>query len=89
MHLWNICKSNPHHGMDPKKVINTLRLRQNGCDFPDNIVKCIFLDENCSILIIISLKFVPQGPINTVPSFIQKMARHWSGDKPLSEPMMA
>ena len=28
------------------KVINTLRPRQNGRHFPDNIFKCIFLNEN-------------------------------------------
>ena len=25
---------------------NTLRPRQNGCQFPDDILKCIFLNEN-------------------------------------------
>ena len=28
------------------RVINTLRQRQNGRNFPDNIFKCIFLNEN-------------------------------------------
>ena len=32
--------------------------------FPDNIFKCIFLNENIWILIEFSLKFVPKGPIN-------------------------
>ena len=40
------------------------------------------------ILIIISLKFVPKGPINNIPSLVQIMAWCRSGDKPLSEPMM-
>ena len=99
--------------------VNTLRLRQNGCQFPDNIFKCIFLNENIYkkiltlntlrlrqsgrhfaddifkriffsenvwILIKISLKFVPKGPINNIPSLVQMMA--CPGDKPLSEPMM-
>ena len=26
--------------------VNTLRPRQNGCHFPDDIFKCIFLNEN-------------------------------------------
>ena len=29
-----------------KKYLNTLRLRQNGRHFPDDILKCIFLNEN-------------------------------------------
>ena len=36
----------------------------------------------------ISLKFVPKGPINNIPALVQIMAWLWSGDKPLSEPMM-
>ena len=37
----------------------------------------------------ISLKFVPKGPINNIPSLVQKMVWRRSGDKPLSEPMLA
>ena len=40
-------------------VFNTLRQRQNGPHFPDDIVKCIFLNENVWIPIKISLKLVP------------------------------
>ena len=43
---------------------NTLRPRQNGSHFPDDIFKWIFLNENVWISINISLKFVPRGPIN-------------------------
>ena len=39
------------------------------------------------ILIKISLKFVPKGPINII-ALVQMMAWGWPGDKPLSEPMM-
>ena len=65
--------------------INTLRPRQNGRHFPDDIFKWIFLNENVWISINISLKFVPKGPINNNPTFA------WGrpGDKPFSEPMMA
>ena len=42
---------------------STLRPRQNGCNFPDGILECIFLNENIWISIKISLKFVPKGPI--------------------------
>ena len=68
--------------------INTLRPRQHGRHFPDNIFKYIFLNENACISITISLKFVPKGPINKIPSLVQIMAWRRPGDKPLSEPMM-
>ena len=37
----------------------------------------------------ISLKFVPRGRINNIPTLVQVMAWRRPGDKPLSEPMMA
>ena len=67
---------------------NTLRPRPNGRHFADDTFKCIFLNEDIRISIKISLKFVPNGPINNIPSLIQIMAWHRPGDKPLSEPMM-
>ena len=36
----------------------------------------------------ISLKFVPKGPINNMPTLFPIMAWHRPGVKPLSEPMM-
>ena len=68
--------------------INTLRPRQNGRHFPDDIFKWIFLNENVWISVKISLKYVPKGPINNIPALVQIMAWRRSGDKPLSEPMM-
>ena len=67
---------------------NTFRPRQNGRHLADDIFKCIFLNKNASIAIKISLKFVPKGPINNIPSLVQIMAWYCPGDKPLSEPMM-
>ena len=69
-------------------VINTLRPRQNGRHFPDDIFKCIFLNENVRISIKIPLKFDPKCPINNIPALVQKMARSRPGDKPLSETML-
>ena len=69
-------------------TFNTLRPRQNGRHFPDDIFKCIFLNENVWISIAVSLKFVPRGPINNIPALVQIMAWRCPGDKPLSEPMM-
>ena len=54
----------------------------------DNIFKCIFLNENDRIVISISLKFVPRSPIDNKAALVQVMAWHWTGDKPLSEPML-
>ena len=68
--------------------IITLRPRQNGRHFADDIFKCIFVNENVWIPIKISLKFVPKGPINNIPALVQIMAWRRAGDKPLSEPMM-
>ena len=60
--------------------INTWRPRQNGRHFPYDIFKCIFFSENVCILLKISLRFVPSGPINNIPQY--------SGAKPLSEPVV-
>ena len=54
--------------------INTLRPRQYGRYFPDDIFKRILLNENCCILVKKSSKFVPRGPINAIPALIQIMA---------------
>ena len=69
-------------------IINTLRQRQNGRHFPDDILKLIFLNENVWISSKISLKFVPRGPINNMPALVQIMAWRRPGAKPLSGPMM-
>ena len=56
--------------------------------FPDDTFERIFLKENVIILIKIYPKFVPDGPINTIPALVQIMAWRRPGDKPLSEPML-
>ena len=100
--LSELIRNNPHlHGLVqdcsissalaleiPQSCINTLRPRQNGRHFADNIFKCIFLNENVWIPIKISLKFVPKGPVNNIPALVQIMAWRRPGDKSLSEPMM-
>ena len=77
----------PHEASRPQSV-NTLRPRQNGRHFADDILKCIFLNENAWISLKISLKFVPKVRINNIPALVQIMAWRRPGDKPLSEPMM-
>ena len=82
--LWDICFMHcsiceiTHYcarGKYPGHV-NTLRLRQNGWHFTDDIPKCIFLNENLGISTQISLKFVPKGPIDIMPALVQIMAWH-------------
>ena len=70
------------------QLFNTLRPRQDGRRFPDDIFKHIFWNENVIIFIKISLKFVPNGPIDNIPALVQIMAWRRPGDKPLSEPMV-
>ena len=69
-------------------LVNTLRPRQDGRHFADDIFTCIFFIENCCILIKFSLKYVRKGPIDNNPELVQIMAWRRSGDKPLSEPML-
>ena len=56
--------------------------------FANDILKCLFLNENVWISIMISLNLVPRGPINNIPALVQIMSWRRPGDKPLSEPMM-
>ena len=68
--------------------VNTLRPRQNGRHFADDIFKGIFLNESVWIRIKFSLKFVSKGPTNDIPAFLQIMAWRRTGDEPLYEPML-
>ena len=69
-------------------MFNTLRPRQDGRNFQDDIFKGIFLNENVWIPLKFSLKFVPKGPINNIPVLVQIMVWRRPGDKPLSGPMI-
>ena len=68
--------------------LNTLRPRQDGRYFADDVLKCIFLNENMWISLKIPLKFAPKGPINNIPALVQITAWRRPGDKPLSKPKM-
>ena len=57
-------------------------------DLADDIFKCIFLNENVWILIKISLKFVPKGPIINIPALVQIMGWRRPGNKSLFEAML-
>ena len=83
--IWQTAAKCYHH---LSWIFNTLGPRQNGHHLAEDIFKCIFLNENVWIPIKTSLKFVPKGPINNIPSLVQIMAWHRPGDKLLSEAMM-
>ena len=51
-----------------KKILNVLRPRQNGRHFADDTFKRMFLNEDVRISIRNSLKFVPKGPTNNIPT---------------------
>ena len=84
-------------GIDTQQVrafINTICLTHWGGDkmagiSADDIFKCIFMNEKFCTSIPISLKFVIKGPIDSNSALVQVMAWRRSGDKPLSEPMVA
>ena len=61
---------------------------QNGHHFEDNIFRHISLKESVTISIQMSLKFAPEGPINSKSSLVQAMAWCQTGDKPWPEPML-
>ena len=87
---WHSTRSGYGH-LDKKveqHIINTLRPKQNGHHFTDNIFKCILWNEYVWVSNKISLKFVPKGPINNIPALAQIMAWHQPSNKPLSEQMM-
>ena len=55
--------------------LKTLRPRQNGCHFPDDIFKCIFVIKNLWMSIKMSLNFALKGRIDTFPALVQIMVR--------------
>ena len=69
--------------------LNTLRPRQNGRHFADEIFKRILFNENVWISLTISLKFVPKVRINNFPALVPIMVWCRPGDKPISEATMA
>ena len=69
-------------------ALSTLRPRQNGRHFADDLFKCIFLNENVWISIKISPKFLTRGLITNIPALVLIMAWRRTGDTPLSEQMV-
>ena len=67
------------HGITRPQWVNTLRQKEDGRHFADDIFTCIFFNENCSILLKFSLKYVRKGPIDNNPPLVQIMAWRRSG----------
>ena len=59
-----------------------------GAAILQTIFKCILLNENVSMLLKISLKFVRNVTINNIPALVQIMACCRPGGNPLSEAVM-
>ena len=51
-------------------LINSSSTGQNGRHFADDSLRCISVNENVCILIKISLRFVPDGPIDNSPALV-------------------
>ena len=68
-----------NHGKSNKlKLLTHWGTNKNGHHFPDDIFKCLFLNENVWISIKISLNFVPKGSINNIPALDEIIAwPHW------------
>ena len=69
-------------------TLTQLPLDKMAAILADDIFRCIFMNEKFCILIEISLKFVPKGPINNNPALVQLMAWRQIGNKPLFEPIL-
>ena len=54
----------------PRVSINSSPPGQNGRHLPDEILRCIFVNEKFPISIKISLKFVHKGPIDNNPAVV-------------------
>ena len=50
--------------------INSFPPGQNGRHFADNILRCIFMNENVCIFIEIWTNFAPKGPIDNNPALV-------------------
>ena len=79
-HLGNKTLSKPMMTLMHKNIlrpqrVNTLRLRQDGYHFPDDIFKSIFLNGNVyKFWLRFHWSFVDKGPINNIGALFQIMA---------------
>ena len=65
--------------------VNSSLPGQHGRHFTEDVFRCTLMNEKFCILIKISLKGVPKGPIGDKPALVEIMAWCQVGDKPFSE----
>ena len=56
------------------RCVNKFDAETKSCNFADNIFKVILFNGNYCVLIQISLKFDPKGPMDSTPLWVQIMA---------------
>ena len=70
------------------KFLNPFLPGEKGRHFADDIFECILMIEKLCILLRISLKFVPKGPIGSTSALVQVMAWYRTGEQSLPEPVL-
>ena len=75
----------PGESLQNTKHLNLSLPTQNGRHFAEDIFKCIFVNENHCIVIKISLKFVPKGPIGLDNDLVRngRQAIVWTNPDPI------
>ena len=88
-HYLNQCwpRSPTPYGITRPQWVKSSPPGQNGCHFT-GIFKCIFMNEKFCVLIWISLKFVPKGPVDNKPALVYVIAWHRTGTKPLPQAIL-
>ena len=66
--------------------LTTERQEQNGRHFAEDILKCIYVRDKFCILI--SIKFILEGPVDNMSALVPVMAWRRTGDKLLHGPML-
>ena len=61
---------NYYIGIATLEELSSSPLGQNYRHFPEDIFRCVFVNEKVGILIKSSLKFVPPGSINNIPALV-------------------
>ena len=58
------------YGVTRPQWVKSSLPQQNGCHFADDIFRCIFVNWKFCILIVIWLKFIPEGLIDNNPGLV-------------------
>ena len=71
----------PHYiRLQCKINIQQMEAETNSRHFADDIFKCIFMNENVAIVINISVKLIPESPVNNIPAPGRRQAIIWTID---------